>query len=359
MAGSNKVDLYCKILILFLVSSPCISFVYLLSGYFLSNEKISTLIAMLYWIIFNRKINQEVIKYTSILLLIFISANILRFIVYGDVIHDIDISYLIWAFTLPFYISMFIKNYENNKIAFKYILLIQSIFFVLEIIVKFYNLFPIESYLIINPVQGEYTYPEITNGFHRVSGLFNESSQISIFFCIMYYYFRNNKFSLVLVPMILATVSMTGYLMLFSIIAFKKLSKLFILYVIIIFFVFYIAIDGISGSIDYRFDLFKNMDDPRIIALVDNYRKFLEQPLLEFGSAMADAQRWDIFSVYIYSYGLIFGSMIVFIVLYFLNYFNVLFFYWPVLFTNITFQNSVNLILILTCVTIYYENRSK
>jgi hypothetical protein len=64
MAGSNKVDLYCKILILFLVSSPCISFVYLLSGYFLSNEKISTLIAMFYWIIFNRKFNHEVIKYT-------------------------------------------------------------------------------------------------------------------------------------------------------------------------------------------------------------------------------------------------------------------------------------------------------
>jgi hypothetical protein len=54
---------------------------------------------------------------------------------------------------------------------------------------------------------------------------------------------------------------------------------------------FYIGIDGVSGSIDYRFDLLKNMNDPRIVSFFDNYMKFLERPFLGFGSSIAEAER--------------------------------------------------------------------
>jgi hypothetical protein len=333
--------------------------VYLATGFFLSNEKIAALIAIIYWIIFERKFGKNIIFISIFLFITLLLANVLRSTLTDDIFHDIDISYLIWFLTFPFYVSLFSKNYVNNRIAFKFILLIQATFFIVELIVKYYNLFPIESYLIINPVQGEYIYPEITNGFFRVSGLFNESSQIAIFFCLMYYYFRKNIYSFLLIPLILATVSMTGYLMLLSLIIFNRISKSFILFAFIIGSLFYLFVDGVSGSIDYRLELFKNMDDPRIIALIDNYMKFLERPLLGLGSSMADAQRWDIFSVYIYPYGLFFGSVIVFTIIYFLYYFNVLFFYWPVIFTNITLQNSINLILILICVTIFNERKTK
>ena len=349
-----------KLLLLILMTTPSFGILYIFTGVHVSNEKFGLLISVIY-LLLNLHKNKILVKDALIafaLLLAIIVPTIIRIFFYDENIQDQDISLVVWCISLPIYLAIFRKNPNQNSRIFVILLLIQTFAFVMQMLGKSLGFIDVESIFIHNPIQANYEYPQLAEGIYRVSGFFNESSQISIFFAVMYWYFKNKKWSILLLPLILLTFSITGYLMALMLLFSLRISRYLLLLIFSLPFIAFGILSSFVDTVLYRTDLIisslsgsGDYNEPRIDALIKNVSQFIDRPMTGYGALAENAERWDIFSVYVYPYGLIGGLIWVFFIIYFLYKFKVLWFYWPVLLTNVTVLSYINLLFLIVCIS--------
>jgi hypothetical protein len=342
------------------MTTPSFGILYLCTGVHISNEKFGLLIGIIYFLLnfSEKKLSVNDIIVVLVLLIAIMLPTIIRLYIYQEVIQPQDISLIVWCISLPIYLSIFRNNVEQNRAIIIILLVIQIFAFVTQLVGKGLDLFDVESIFIHNPIQDGYSYPQVTEGIYRVSGLFNESSQISIFFAIMLWYLKNKKWSILLLPMIVLTFSMTGYLMAIMILFSSRMPKYYLLLTIIITIASYTFFGSVIETLSYRAGLVlssmsspNDEGEPRIYALINNMSQIIDRPISGYGALAENVERWDLFSVYIYPYGLIGGGVWLFSIIYFFQKNNVFWFYWPVLLTNATMLSYINLLFVIICVS--------
>lgn len=180
------------------------------------------------------------------------------------------------------------------------------------------------------PSQENYVYPEALpeTGLYRFSGLFGESSQLSILLSFYYIFFKTyekgkyqNYFtSLVVFTMIIVNVSLSGYLMIFFYLFFNMVTKeigieihknnIFLLGFVVIILILFIINGDIENNIGKltRFVFSRiNLDDSsvRMDAFKDKLMVFMEYPFLGKGISWGDTATWDYLSYYLSGYGVL------------------------------------------------------
>ena len=352
---------YIKLIILVLMTTPSFGILYFFTGMHIANDKFSLLIAALYMLFANIKIWLPSLNWSIILISVVLITSLLRSFDSFQVFQDQDISFLMWCVALPIYLSIFKEKYNENKKLIFILLLFHIFTYLLQFVLGAFSSISIESIYIANPFQTDYHFPEVCCGFFRYAGFFNESSQISIFFAIMYWYFKSEKWAPLLILLVLLTFSMTGYLMVVALLIRRIKGKSIIfmsLIFILIFFLYYDFFLAIFSAVGYRVELVINSfggleGEPRIAYFIENLNRIFNNPMLGVGASTADMNRWDIISVYVLPYGIIGGSLWIAMIAYYFVKFRIGLFYIIVLLTNATMLSYVNTIMLLVAFTTY------
>jgi hypothetical protein len=346
--------------VLLFLTTPAFGLIYSFTGTHIANDKLAFLLGL--YVILRYKIS---LWRTGVYISLILSSSIFlatlaRINSAETLFFDQDISNLFWCFSFPIYASIFIK-YQYSKAAedaLLYLTYFHLITFYLAVLAKFYGVDNVESYFISNPIQGDYRYPETCCGLYRVAGFFNESSQIGIYFVLMFWNYRESK----CLPMALTfanilTFSMTSYLMqLILLLSNRRNLIYFALISVVLSVIFSDVLLAAISSIAYRWELFlsyflgNGVAEPRLVALDENFQRFLSAPLSGIGASMADMDRWDVFSVYILPYGAFFGFLWIFALLYIFRRFKLGFFYYVVLATNATVLSYVTTVALFVAI---------
>jgi hypothetical protein len=348
--------IFLKLVVILLLTTPSFGMLYSLTGYHLSNEKFALIISLISLIYLKEKVEKRLslLSIIGIFLIVLISTS--RSALFQTKLFlDQDISIILWLIAFPLYFTLFSYKSSINKKVFFYSLVFHISTFALQMILGWTTTLSIESFFISNPFQIGYSYPEVYPGFFRYAGFFNESSQLAIYICAMYWLFKEEKWSVFLIIPTLLTFSMTGYL-LFLFLYFGhgrkrlKLKYLFLLSfsVITLSYKFILAI---ISAITVRINLIFSgvVQEPRILYLQQNLERFLENFFLGIGASSSDMNRWDILSVYFLPFGIVGGLYWLFFLFYLNKRLNINSLSIFIIFlTNATVLSFANTVLLLS-----------
>ena len=317
--ANKKLNTLFFFIILLLICSPALSIVRVIGGVYLPNEKIASLAVVGAAFAGFIKIKNREILGAMMLISILIVLTCIR-IMRGGNYSITDLNTIVFLFGLPFYI-VFFKRYGSELVnALPFVVCINLLASLFQQLCLLSDLSGLAMFLNNYPMQEEYVYPKGLNIFYRTSGLFNESSQYSVFlnaYVALYLFdlIKKTRFNLLILLLsivdILINESATAYLI-FGSILILYLYSIRNIYTKIIFFILLFLSSTIllPEYISSFFDKFINTYNrleyyPRL----DNMAlKILtatnESPIVGLGFTL-DLPSWDFISVYYYAYGAI------------------------------------------------------
>ena len=341
--------------ILFLLASPALSISAIFGFPFFPNEKLSLVLIIFLFLFKKFKINNFHLIFFTLVSILFFIISCAQGI---DNFKIANINTIYFFFSIIFYISYF-KNFAQQFLRFlPIIVFIQIIVSCFQHIMMIQGLHDLAMIFNNVPYQKNYIYPADIKDFFRTAGLFNESSQYSMFlliYVILYYenqIYRSKLTSCVLYLSLIFLIlnqSVTAYV----------IAILYILYKI--FFVVRIKISTLVLSIisflplifffkDWIFYkiLNKFLTSPRLSTAVDKIIYVSENSILTGYGLDWLRISWDVISIYFYGFG-IFGLMAALITL---LYFSIetknilILFFLLFLMVNGNFQLAINIIFI-------------
>ena len=303
-----------SLLVIFLLLSPSLSFTQSIFGIFIPNEKLA-----LMCVIIQSSLNGYFFKSLRVASLFYIIAFIYLIIstvhLYNGVFNLVAINTISLFLSLPIYIIYFRKNIESIFFNLNYIV---GINLLISIIQQYNCLLDPNWVNVFNnyPHQLAYNFPENGFGFYRSAGLFNESSQYSLFLSLFVIFYlkkivKHSKLNALLV--ILSTI---------EIIINQSTSSIIIIILYGLYFAyknkkFRIGIIFLMAAIaPFIFDLLYvklsttlSMGDvnsyPRLILSYNSIYDAINEHFF-FGRGLTWSNpSWDIYSIYLSGFGII------------------------------------------------------
>lgn len=369
---NKKLNTLFFFILLLLICSPALSIVRVMGGIYLPNEKIASLLVVGAGFVGVTKVKNLEILVTLVLISILIVLMCIR-IMGGGNYSITDINTVVFLFGLPFYI-VFFKRYGSELVnVLPFVVFINLLASLFQQLCLLNDVGGLAMFLNNYPMQEEYVYPKGLNIFYRTSGLFNESSQYSVFLNVyvalyLFNLIKRTRFNLLILILsivdILINESATAYLI-FGSILFIYLYGIRNVYTKLIFFILLFLSSTIllPEYISSFFDKFINTYNrleyyPRFDNMVLKILTVTnDSPIIGLGFTL-DLPSWDFISVYYYAYGAI-GLISMFI------YFSDILLKYKNIFLLIIFINSfvagnilisVNLILLLALI---FANQSR
>jgi len=350
MRGTVSLNSLFYFSIFFLLFTPSIGIVYTFTGFHISNERLGFFILCLNAFFIKRiPLKIDFFFYFSIFLTLIFLFGVFFRSQYS--LGSQDIAYLLFPFQIYFYLLVASRERSEFIKMLSLFVKLSIILFWIQLIFK--AIIPeliIEDFFINNPIQNEYRYPRFNEYLYRVSGTFNESSQIGILFAASLFFVKEYYLKIILIFSVIFTLSSTALAMLIFYLLhffFKNFSfSKFYLFAVLLTIFSFVAFPSIFSSFEYKFLSTISFDEPRIIYLFDNFNRSLDSPLLGIGADLQDSNRWDFFSVYFLSFGYIIGFFYLLYLLYIFKGYPIIFIS-PVLFTNASITNPVIIILVL------------
>lgn len=304
---------------LLLICSPALSIIRVISGIYLPNEKIASLLVVGACFIGVTRVKNREILVAFMLISILIVLTCIR-IMGGGNYSITDLNTIVFLFGLPFYI-VFFKRYGSELVnVLPFVVFINLLASLFQQLCLLNDVGRLAMFLNNYPMQEEYVYPKGLNIFYRTSGLFNESSQYSVFLNVyvalyLFNLIKRTRFNLLILILsivdILINESATAYLI-FGSILFIYLYGIRNLYTKLIFFILLFLSSTIllPEYISSFFDKFINTYNrleyyPRLDNMVLKILTVTsDSPIIGLGFTL-DLPSWDFISVYYYAYGAI------------------------------------------------------
>ena len=332
-------------------------------GIYFPNEKIAFLIVVSSALIGLVQVKKKEFVNAITLVSILAVLTCIRILMNGS-FSITDLNTIVFIFGLPFYIAFFDKFREEFVKVFSAVVFFNLMASLFQQICLLNNLTSIAMYFNNYPMQADYIYPKGLNIFYRTSGLFNESSQYSIFlisyiFLYLHGGIKKNKYNFLILIVsiidVLINESATAYIA-FAFILILYLYRSINLYGIKILFIFLLVIliitipEYMNSFIDKFINTYNRQEYyPRLDNMLAKIVKVTnDSPFIGLGFTL-ELPSWDFISVYYYAYGALGLFSLVF-------YFSTILFKYNSIFLIIIFINSfvagnilisVNLVLLL------------
>jgi hypothetical protein len=316
---SKKIENILVFLVILLLSSPGLSIIGVFISFYFPNEKLAEIVVVLFLLIKKTKINEDDLG-VFICVLFALSTILFVRILSGFYFSITDINILVLIAVLPAYLAFF-REYKNTiLLTFPSVVLIQILVSAFQQLCLLNELNNLSAIFNNYPMQYGYIYPKGLKIFYRTAGLFNESSQYSVFLvCYISLYFMDfinkNKLNIIILAMavieVLINESITAYLSLFGIAVFVFFKKNnwkinFILILIVFILIVLIGDDYLIAIFNKLYNTYNRENYyPRLdnaiqkIIIVSN-----ENPLSGLGFSM-ELPSWDFISINYYAYGFI------------------------------------------------------
>jgi hypothetical protein len=307
--------------------SPASSLIGFWTGNYFPNEKISFLLALIFVLMANLKLDRNLLIGSFLIFSIFLICFFSH--VFKNAEFKYDINFLYFFLALPIYVSYFKSNNRDIFSLLPYVVLLHLFFSIYQ------QINTLENGNWVNPFnnyshQNGYAYPPNGMGQYRTSGLFNESSQYACFL-VLYaiFYFEGVikkggvNFLILLMSIIdfFVSQSITAFLMatLYClVVGFKHIKdrKNFLILIFTLGLIVFI-LPGFLTKIELTF-FADNQDYPRLLNAIKNLKQAFYSDFL-FGNGLSWSRpSWDFISIYFSGFGLIGGLAALSFIFYFL-----------------------------------------
>ena len=315
--------LYCSI---FLIGTPALSISYLLGLSLGANDKLGFIFLLFYILLARIKISFQFLKISFLISLLFA----FNFVIVPDRndIANQSYGYIIASVLLGLLLEVSRKVPLTMKRVMCFYVAVNIIAYIIQLLFPLLLNIDTSSFFIQNTIQASYTFPTVIPGYIRAVGLFNESSQVASLFALMPLLIPTPFVWISSGFLVLTTFSNSGasiYLaLLFFLILLPTLSQLkfkiqsytypLMAFVSFLIFLFSSQLAVWFVSIFNRFNIVGNSEqaiNPRLDVFIYYATKvdavghgfFMNQP------------RFDFYTLYIYGFGFILGSIFVLLVI--------------------------------------------